>query len=102
MLKVNILSITVAGFLMLLTGLLLYFFRNHVADNVRFLLPIPPIGVAAYIFVFNMFRHYQGHLPENLADTLRELLVSATISGIVFCAFVVANIAITNFLKARL
>jgi len=45
-LKVNILSIIAAGFLMLLTGLLLYFFRDIVTKNVRFFLPIPPLGVA--------------------------------------------------------
>lgn len=65
MLKVNILSITSAGLLMLLTGLLLYIFRDVVSRNVRFFLPVPPLGVAAYVFVFNLFAFYDGNLPGN-------------------------------------
>ncbi len=99
MLKVNILSITVAGLLMLLTGLLLYVFRDVVTKNVRFFLPIPPLGVAAYVFVFNMFGFYNGNLPRDLGVIVRELLASAVISGVVFCAFIVANLALTYWLK---
>ncbi|MBI5649827.1 MAG: hypothetical protein HZC40_05170 [Chloroflexi bacterium] len=99
MLKVNILTITVAGFLMLLTGVLLYLFRNSVSENIRFFLPIPPLGVAAYIFVFNLFNYYRGDLPGTVWDTTRELLYSAVASGIVFCVFITANVAITYWLK---
>jgi len=51
MLKVNILTITIAGLLMMLTGVVLYLFRDIVSINIRFFLPIPPLGVAAYVFV---------------------------------------------------
>lgn len=99
MLKVNILSITAAGFLMLLTGLLLYVFRDFVTRNVRFFLPVPPLGVAAYVFVFNLFAYYNGNLPGNVSDIARELATSAVVSGIVFCVFIVANLALTALLK---
>lgn len=99
MLKVNILSITAAGFLMLITGLLLYIFSDVVSRNIRFFLPVPPLGVAAYVFVFNLFAFYNGNLPGNIWDTVRELGISAGISGIVFCAFIVANLALTYWLK---
>lgn len=102
MLKVNILTISVAGLLMLLTGLCLYLLRGLVSENIRFFLPIPPIGVAAYIFVFNLFQYYDGNLPANHWDTVRELTASAVICGIVFCAFIAANVLITNFLKDNL
>ncbi|OGO35752.1 MAG: hypothetical protein A2Z03_03900 [Chloroflexi bacterium RBG_16_56_8] len=101
-LKVNILAITVAGLLMLLTGLFLYVFRDLVSKNVRFFLPIPPLGVAAYVFVFNLFAHYNGTLPSDHWITIREMLSSALISGVVFCAFIVANVIITNWLKGLL
>ena len=99
MLKVNILSITSAGLLMLLTGLLLYVFRDVVTRNVRFFLPVPPLGVAAYVFVFNLFAFYNGNLPGNFGDTVRELVTSAAISGVVFCVFIVANLVLTYWLK---
>jgi len=99
MLKVNILTITVAGLLMLLTGLCLLVFRDAVSKDIRFFLPIPPLGVAAYVFVFNMFRYYDGNLPGNVWDTIGELVLSAVVSGVVFCGFIVANVVITNILK---
>lgn len=99
MVRVNILTITVAGLLMMLTGVLLYIFRGIVTSNVRFFLPIPPLGVAAYVFVFNLFNYYDGKLPTNPLDTARELAISAVISGVVFCGFIIANTAITNWLK---
>ncbi len=102
MLKVNILSIIAAGFMMVLTGLLLYIFKDVVSRNVRFFLPIPPLGVAAYVFVFNMFAYYSGNLPGGVWETIRELTVSAVISGVVFCVFIVANLVITYCLKQLL
>ena len=99
LLKLNMLTIAASGFMMLLSGLLLYIFRDSISENLRFFLPIPPIGVAAYIFVFNMFRHYQGRLPANASGTLREVINSAVIVFAVFTIFVVLNISITYFLK---
>ncbi len=99
MLKVNILTITVAGLLMLLTGLCLLVFRDAVSKDIRFFLPIPPLGVAAYVFVFNLFRYYEGNLPSNVWTIIGELVLSAVISGVVFCGFIVANVVITNVLK---
>ena len=73
-LKTNLLSIAVAGLLMALTGILLYLFRNELSGNVRYLMPIPPLGVASYIFVFNMYRYYSGNLPGSLLATVKEIL----------------------------
>lgn len=102
MLRVNLLTIIVAGLLMTLTGILLYFFRSSISENMRFFLPIPPLGVAAYVFVFSLFSYYEGKLPSNAWDTARELVIAAVISGIVFCAFITANVVLTAFLKERL
>jgi hypothetical protein len=99
LLKLNMLTIAASGLMMLLSGLLLYLFRDTVSNNLRFFLPIPPIGVAAYIFVFNMFRHYDGHLPENITGTVREVITSSLFALAVFAVFVVLNISITYLLK---
>ena len=84
---------------MLLTGILLYLFRDVVTKNLRYFLPVPPLGVAAYVFVFNLFNFYGGNLPGNVGEIARELILSAIISGVVFCAFIVANVALTYWLK---
>jgi len=102
LLKINLLVFTVSGFLMLLTGLGLFVFRDEVAKNLRFFLPIPPIGVAAYIFVFNMFNYYDGNIPGNAPDTFRELISGTVILSLVFFVFVVVIAAATQYLKGVL
>jgi hypothetical protein len=99
LLKLNMLTIAASGLLMLLTGVLLYLFRDAIRENLRYFLPIPPIGVAAYIFVFNFFQHFQGQLPEETSTTIREILTSAGITAVVFVVFVIVNISVTYLLK---
>ena len=99
LLKINILSIAVAGFLILLTGVVLYFFRDYVSDNVRFFMPLPPLAVAAYIFVFNMYRHYGGALPSEIWGTVKEILYSTAIATIAFGVFTILLIVIIDYVK---
>ena len=98
-LKTNILSIAAAGLLILLTGIVLYFFRDEISDNVRFVMPIPPLVVAAYIFVFNMYSHYGGQLPDGKWFSLREVLISTATAAISFGVFVALIMIIVGFLK---
>ena len=88
-LKINILSISISGLLMLITGLVLYYFRDTLTGGtIRFFLPIPPVGVAAYIYVFNMFKHYQGITPEK-SPIIAEILLATLVSGGFFFIFTV-------------
>ncbi len=102
LLKLHILSIAVSGFLMLLTGLLLYLFKEAVSNHIRFFLPVPPIGVAAYIFAYNLFRYHNGSLPNNAWHTVGEVIVATGIATIFFCLFTTAIIAISYFLRGIL
>ncbi|THB78821.1 MAG: hypothetical protein D3926_12120 [Desulfobacteraceae bacterium] len=100
-LKINILAIAISGLLMLLSGVLLYLFKHLLSGDVlRYFLPIPPIGVAAYIFVFNMFKTYNAALPDKSVTLVSEVLISSLISGLIFFVFVVLLIAVISlFLK---
>lgn len=98
-LKTYMLSITAAGFLVMLAGAISYVFRGEISENARFFLPIPPLGVAAYIFVFNMYDYYGGNLPQGTWNTAREILYSVAISAIAFSFFTVLLIAIVGYLK---
>jgi hypothetical protein len=98
-LKTNMLSIAVAGLLIMLTGVALYLFRDHVSDNVRFFMPIPPLGVAAYIFVFNMYSHYEDNLPGGIWTAAKELLISTAIAAIAFGIFALLIVAIVSLLR---
>jgi hypothetical protein len=85
----NILSITGAGLILLLTGLSFLVFRDYISKHIRYFLPVPPIGVAAYIYVFNLYQHFDGNLTTRLSWVLKEVLLSVGIMSFSFAAFVV-------------
>lgn len=100
-LKINILSIAVSGLLMLFSGIGLYYFKlAFTSGGIRYFLPIPPIGVAAYIFVFNLFKSYDGRLPEKTMAVVSEIFISTAISSLIFFAFTVFLVIIIGmFIK---
>jgi hypothetical protein len=100
-LKINIISIAASGLLMLIFGIILYCLRSSFnSDAIRFFLPIPPIGVAAYVYVFNMFKCYDCNLPEKSVTLFYEILIATIVSGIVFLVFVGSLIVIIKlFIK---
>jgi len=87
LLKINILSIAGAGLLMLVTGILLYVLKASIGTHMRFFLPIPPLGVAAYVLAFNVFRHYGGRLPDAPAILVREIVWGSAVAAAVFFVF---------------
>ena len=99
MVKINILTIAGTGVMMLLTGLLLILFQDSIAEHRRFFLPIPPLGVAAYVFVFNVFDHYQGGLPETLWLRTIELLAGTVVAATIFFVFSLLLAVSVNQLK---
>jgi hypothetical protein len=98
-LKTTILSIIVMGFVITLSGIALYYWRHLVGQHMRFLLPIPPIGVAAYVFVYNMFAVYNGKMPGSIVDTLKEIFWASLISGGFFVVFTIILVFLVNALK---
>lgn len=97
--KTNLLAIAAAGLLILFTGIFLYLLRDHITKNTRFFMPIPALGVAAYIFAFNMFRHYNGKMPRTTAMALREIALSTAVAGIVFSVFVTLLVLIIGIIN---
>jgi hypothetical protein len=83
-LKINILAIVGFGLLVTLIGVGLYLFRESISENIRFLLPIPPLGVAAYVFVFNVFRYYGDQMPVEVGVLTREILLGTGAAALVF------------------
>jgi hypothetical protein len=101
-LETNILSIAGAGLLVLLTGVFFFVFRDSISKNIRYFLPIPPLAVAAYIFVFNLFVHYDGVLPENLWDVAKEVTYSTVISSVAFFVFTLLLVFFIGFVRRLL
>lgn len=98
-LKTNLLAIAGTGFLLLLVGVLLYVFRDRVGDNTRYVMSIPPLGVAAYVFVFNMFRFYDGGLTLRSWLTVREILLSTLFAAVTFGLFTAVLVITISILR---
>ena len=97
MIKINILSIAISGFLMMMAGILMYYYKGSISEHIRFFLPIPPITVASYVFVFNVFRHYDGHLPADNWKLIYEIFYATVISTTVFFFFAITLVLLVRF-----
>ena len=97
--KINLLSIAITGLLLFLTGVLLYIFRVPLAGSLRFLLPFPPLAVAAYIFTLNFYKTYNANLPAKPGDLMLEIFTSAGIAALVYGAFSVFIIIGIQFMR---
>jgi hypothetical protein len=98
-LKTTILSIIFMGGVILLVGIALLFYEEHITPYMRYLLPIPPIGVASYVFVYNMYSKYDAQLPGSVWDTLMEIFWGSGISFIFFFIFTFILVFMVNFFK---
>ena len=102
MLKVNILAIAISGLLMFLIGGGLYLFKGFISSHIRYFLPIPPLAVAAYVFVFNMFKHYEGDLPAKKWDVIAEICYSTLAAAVIFGVFTILLIVIIDVARKHL
>lgn len=99
LLKVNLLAIAGSGLLLFVMGAALYAMKDSVAAYLRFFLPIPPLCVAAYVFVFNLFKDHRGVLPEHSSVVVTEVLTGTLFAAIVFGAFTACLVAGVHQLK---
>lgn len=77
----NILCVILSGLFMTLLGIVLFFFKDQMV--LRYFLPIPPIAVASYVFVFNLIKDY-GRLPQTTTLFVTEIMKSTLIAGAIF------------------
>lgn len=98
----NILSIAGAGLLIFLTGLSFLFFREFISRNIRFFLPLPPIAVAAYIYVINLYQQKNGLLTDTFVDITKEVIISVGFASFSFATFVGLLILFINTFRKLL
>ncbi|MDJ0718892.1 MAG: hypothetical protein QNJ54_32470 [Prochloraceae cyanobacterium] len=78
--RTNLIIITSMGLAMFLLGLFLYFNASRIAPYMRYLLPLPPISVAAYIYVLNVV----GAKGDRALNISKDLLVETVIGTVSF------------------
>lgn len=92
----------VAGFggLILLTGLLLYWLRSKpfVSGYEWYFSPIPPLGVAAYVFVLNLLKKHTAGLPDP-GWVAKQVVLGAGVAALVFAVFCCGLLAATYLLE---
>ena len=92
----------IAGFgaLILLTGLALYWLRSRpiISSHDWYLLPIPPLGVAAYVFVLNLLKRHPTGLPD-LSWVAKQVVLGAGAAACVFAVFCCGLLAATYCLE---
>ena len=71
----NLIVIASMGFAMFIVGLILYTNTSRVAPSMRYLLPLPPISVAAYIYVLNIVGAREGSTLNIGKDLLMETFI---------------------------
>ena len=86
---INILSIVGAGLIILITGIVFLFFKDYIDKHIQFFLPIPPIAVAAYIFVYNPYQQEPVQISGKASVLLKEVLMSVGIVSVSFAVFTV-------------
>ena len=76
----NLIIIASMGFAMFIVGLILYSNASRIAPYMRYLLPLPPIAVAAYIYVLNVV----GAREDSTLNIGKDLLMETVIGTVSF------------------
>ncbi len=89
--RITLLSIAASGALLAAVGAGFYLMRDFILrrDLARFLSPLPPILVAAYVFVVNFFDHFGN---DTAAAGQRAIVETATATGISAALFFVLSV----------
>ena len=88
LIKANILAIIFTGVIISICGLILMSIRSTVGPYLRFVLPLPPLAVSAYVFVNAVFRTYQAELPSFSRVLLEIIYASVACLATFFLFFV--------------
>ncbi|TDI14933.1 MAG: hypothetical protein E2P05_08425 [Acidobacteria bacterium] len=88
--KEKILLIAIMGVAMLVAGVVLYALAGRVASHWRFLLPLPPISVASYIYVLNRMSEPSALAgAATLQADVRDLFLQTVIGTVAFFGVVI-------------
>lgn len=92
----KILLITAAGATMFIVGMLLFAFTEQVEPYLRFLLPLPPLSVAAYIYVLNKLAITRSDptVPGKRQALVMDVLTETVVGTLVFLVLSLLIIAV--------
>lgn len=96
--KPKILLITAAGAAMFIVGMLLLAFTEQVEPYLRFLLPLPPLSVAAYIYLLNKLAITRSDptVPGKRQALVMDVLTETVVGTLVFVVLSLLIIAVLH------
>jgi len=97
LLKTNLLTMLIAGGLLAFIGLGLYLGRDFVAPYMRYILPIPPLAVAAYVFAFNYFKDVNQ--STKFETIIREVSNATLVANATFFCLSLVLILLISFIR---
>lgn len=97
LLKTNLLTMFIAGGLLACIGLGLYLGRDFVAPYMRYILPIPPLAVAAYVFAFNYFKDVTQ--STKFETIIREVSSATLVANATFFCLSLVLILLISFIR---
>ena len=102
--KPKILLIAAMGAAMFVVGMVLFAFADRVAPYMRFLLPLPPLSVAGYIYVLNKLAitTTDPTVPEKRRELLTDVVTETIVGVIVFVALSLLMIGVLQTVPASI
>jgi len=84
--KMKMLVIAIMGLSMFTVGMAFYLLADRMSGQGHLLAPLPPISVAAYIFVLDLFERTDPGALRGVAvlKTLKEVLLQCLVGGVCF------------------
>ena len=101
--KLNMIIIAMTGMMMAVFGFLLLFAvdRSFLEENMRFFLPIPPLGVAAYVYAFNFCKKAMAMGDISGSMMLKDTFVSIAYASVIFLGFIAPMMVFVYFKALR-
>ena len=93
----NLIVIASMGFAMFIIGLILYSNVSRIAPFMRYLLPLPPIAVAAYIYVLNVVSSIEDGTLNIGKDLLMETLIGTVSFILITVLLLIQHYVISTF-----
>ena len=95
----NLIVISSMGFTMFSIGLILYKHSALVSPYMRYLLPLPPISVAAYIYVLDIVKGNENRTFNVAQDLLMQTFIGTISFALIVLMLIGQYHAISVFMK---
>ncbi|ESA33931.1 hypothetical protein N836_01325 [Leptolyngbya sp. Heron Island J] len=95
----NLIVIASMGFTIFAIGLILYKYSALVSPYMRYLLPLPPISVAAYIYVLDIVKGNENRTLNIVQDLLMQIFIGTLSFTLVALMLLSQYHAISLFMK---